>query len=419
MRHAIALIGLLVAVSAQLCPAQRRTPLAPEPDWTRLDAYQGTITRAQFTKLLNDVFAPRDTWKKTIKIENDSAIIAKTITPASLYTLRFASGTTSPLASSARYWRPLHDLPAAPAGRPLEGLNIALDPGHIGGRWSQMEERWFRIDGGKPVVEGEMTLRVAQLLAPQLRALGAKVTLVRSSLEPVTNLRPQELTNEAKAAFADRGVAPVREFYAGYNDPNRGRTIQFERERLFYRVSEIRQRGALVNRVLKPDLVVCLHFNAEAWGDPAKPTLVSASHMHMIVNGCYDEGELDHDDIRLEMLLKLLSRSHDEELAASTRVGESLAAASGLPPYVYPGKNALRMNKWVWARNLLANRLFSCPVVYCEPYVMNSPGDYARMQAGDYQGTRNFGGTQRLSIYREYANAVAKGLGDYYAARGK
>ena len=40
------------------------------------------------------------------------------------------------------------------------------------------------------------------------------------------------------------------------------------------------------------------------------------------------------------------------------------------------------------------------------------------MQAGDYEGTRDFGGVQRASIVREYANAVADGLAAYYRARG-
>ena len=60
---------------------------------------------------------------------------------------------------------------------PLAGFHIALDPGHLGGTWAQMEERWFKIDDAPPVQEGDMTLRVARLLAPRLESLGAKVSL--------------------------------------------------------------------------------------------------------------------------------------------------------------------------------------------------------------------------------------------------
>jgi hypothetical protein len=68
----------------------------------------------------------------------------------------------------------------------------------------------------------------------------------------------------------------------------------------------------------------------------------------------------------------------------------------------------------VWTRNLLANRLYRCPVVYLEPYVMNNRTVYERVQLGDFEGTREVGGVQRKSIYREYADAVADGLAAYY-----
>jgi hypothetical protein len=71
-------------------------------------------------------------------------------------------------------------------------------------------------------------------------------------------------------------------------------------------------------------------------------------------------------------------------------------------------------------RNLLATRLYRCPVVYCEPYVMNSREAFARIEAGDYDGVRNINGVERPSIFREYAGSVADGLADYYGkARNK
>ncbi len=158
--------------------------------------------------------------------------------------------------------------------------------------------------------------------------------------------------------------------------------------------ADIRARGVKVNDTLRPDLVLCLHFNAEAWGDPAKPALVDHNHLHVLVNGCYEPDEIAKDDVRFEMLRKLLDRSGAEELAAAQPIAAALAAATGLPPYQYTGPNAVRVDgsPYIWARNLLANRIYTCPVVYIEPYVMNSPEVFARVQAGDYDGTREFGG---------------------------
>jgi hypothetical protein len=73
-------------------------------------------------------------------------------------------------------------------------------------------------------------------------------------------------------------------------------------------------------------------------------------------------------------------------------------------------------NPYLWARNLLANRLYRCPVIFMEPYVMNSTIDYPRIQAGDYDGQREISGKMQPSIFREYADAVATGLANHYRA---
>ena len=65
----------------------------------------------------------------------------------------------------------------------------------------------------------------------------------------------------------------------------------------------------------------------------------------------------------------------------------------------------------------MATRLYQCPAVYLEPYVMNSHEVFARVQAGDYDGTRKINGNEQPSIFREYADAVVEGLLDYYKAR--
>ncbi|HZC59387.1 MAG TPA: hypothetical protein VE154_05295, partial [Chthoniobacterales bacterium] len=66
------------------------------------------------------------------------------------------------------------------------------------------------------------------------------------------------------------------------------------------------------------------------------------------------------------------------------------------------------------ARNLLANRLYECPVIYVEPYVMNSEEVFARIQAGEYEGLRNFGGVLRPNIFEEYVDGVVTGLAAYF-----
>jgi hypothetical protein len=406
---------LLCTLAFSLLPAiplhaQKLSPLAPPPDWSQLEQYQRTITRQDFTRLLEEVYAPKNAAAEFVKIHAGMVEVKRSTQPERWFTLHFAenSSTAKPV---PRYWQPAAKAAvSATAEKPLAGLHIAIDPGHIGGKWAQMEERWFQINGSNPVMEGEMTLRVAELIAPKLRELGAEVSLVRNSLEPLTADRPEKLRQRAESELKRQGILLIREGYDGPNDPLKQNSIQWQSELLFYRVSEIRKRAAVVNQQLKPDLTLCLHFNAEAWGDPLQPSLTANNHLHLLINGNYSAGELAYEDIRFDMLRKLLSRSFDNELAISEKVAVALAAETGLPPYQYPGENARLVGRtpYVWTRNLLANR------IYLEPYVMNSQEVFDHIQLGDYEGEKEVNGRLRKSIYHEYADGVVKGLQDYW-----
>lgn len=116
--------------------------------------------------------------------------------------------------------------------------------------------------------------------------------------------------------------------------------------------------------------------------------------------------------------MRLVQRIPDEEIRLCDAVARHLAAATGLPPFTYLGKNARQVNdnSYLWVRNLLANRVYHCPVVFTEPYVMNNQEIFDRLQAGNYEGIREIAGKQRLSIFREYAQGVAEGLAEAFRA---
>jgi hypothetical protein len=376
--------------------------LGRPPEWGRLEAWQGTMTREDFEGLLTTVFVVGERWREFIEIGPEAAVI-RTGVGDEVFVLRFAPvGGEVP---APRGWKKPEDLPKAAEGRPLEGLHIAIDPGHIGGEWARVEERWLLVAGHPPVQEGDMTLKVAKMIQPRLEALGAKVTLVREALEPVTPLRPESLEVLA----------------AEQVDPDSPQALRKLAERLFYRTAEIRARAELVNRKIRPDLVLCLHFNADAWGDAANPKLVERTHFHLLLNGGYTDEEVALADQRFILLEKMLSRTHEEEVRVGRTVADVFVRKTGLPPFIYPpdAPNAREIpgEPYLWARNLLANRLYECPVIFYEPYVMNSKIDHPRLVAGDYEGVREIGGKLVPSIFREYADAVVDGLREHYAAR--
>ena len=375
--------------------------LGQNPDWSQLNKFQHTITRTDFETLLRDIFTTDTTWQEFITIQDTNAEIltsGELTEPA--FILHFAKPEKT--LPTPRHWQTTENLPVRPIGKPLANLHIAIDPGHIGGEWAKIESRWFQIGDATPVTEGDMTLHVANILKPLLEEMGAKVTLVRKKADPVTPFRPENLAELAKSDSSLTDSESLR-LYA---------------EKLFYRTAEIRARANLVNDVIKPDLVLCLHFNADAWGDPANPTLVPNNHFHILLNGGYTPEEVRLSDQRFEMLKKLLQRTLEEERIVGKNIAETFAEISEIPPFIYPpgagNFRAIPSSPYLYARNLLANRLYDCPVIFMEPYVMNSVPDYNRIQAGDYEGLQEIDGKLLPSIFQEYANALAQGLADHY-----
>jgi N-acetylmuramoyl-L-alanine amidase len=395
--------------------------LGAHPRWNVLEKYQETITRDEFARLIDNVYCTHGFAPDLIAINDKDARILTNRDGQKFFTLRFAKDKAS-AERVPRLWHPAKSLPKAKPDKPLSSLRIALDPGHLGGKWAKMEERWFQVGDSPPIQEGDLALRVARLLAPRLRKLGARVSFVRNSAEPITAKRPADFRELAKKILIKNGVPQPRTDVLDPNDPEKEQTIRWQSEILFYRYSEIRRRAVLVNTKLHPDLVLCLHFNAEGWGDPNHPTLIDNNHLHLLVNGSYLKDELELDDERFEMIRRLLSRAYDEELPLADTIAGTMARETQLPAYQYPTANTVTKvgsTGFVYARNLLATRLYRCPVVYCEPYVMNSRDSFARIQAGDYEGLRNVNGIERKSIFREYADSVMAGLAECYSKARK
>lgn len=380
------------------------------PDWSQLEHFQRTIDRESFVKLLSEIYTTDDSWKSSIEVFEDRAEIQKYTgnKEAGSFTIYFKTDDAIVSRSPVRYWRSAVELGVAPEGKPLEGLVIAIDPGHIGGdHWSEIEERSFALGNDKPVREGEITLRVARMLKPELENLGADVVLVRDALEPVNPKRPGHYQYAAMVELKGRGeILSVP-------------AIDELSDKFFYRVGEIRERSKIVNSIIKPDVVICLHFNATHWGEPGNRVLADTSHFHLLLHGAYTANEVKLDDERFSLLKKILMQNHREEAALAEHVVRSTVKHTKLPPFLYEenSKRAVMVNKneYLWARNLIANRLYDCPVIYMEPYVMNSKVDYKRIQLGDYEGMKKVDGVMRRSIFREYVDGIVDGFQSYYS----
>jgi N-acetylmuramoyl-L-alanine amidase len=407
--------AMLPPPAAPATRLDRLSPLGTKPDWLKLQAFHQTLTRSEFEAAIRDVYSVGSPFPPPWKLESDGVLI-KTGDPVKPEArVAFANRSEAPLPGT-RTWRSAAEMPPL-KGRPLlSDIHIAIDPGHIGGGYAKMEERMLSFAPGESIQEGDLTLTTAQVLAERLKALGAYVSLVRDRAEPVTPQRPADFMVPARQLLVEAGFPQPTENYNGVTGDAKILTVQWQSEKLFYRVSEIHARGKKVNDTIKPDVVLCLHFNAEAWGDAIAPQFSPMNHMHVLVNGCYSPVELEQQDVRFEMLRRLFSRIHMEELPLAEAVANGMRASTGLPAYVYTTPNArhVGMNSYVYARNLLANRIYDCPVVYLEPYVMNNEETYRRLLRGHFLGRTLIAGRLQSSAIEDYVQGVVKGIVAYY-----
>ena len=353
--------------------------LATTPNWSEIESFQAKVTKEEFLTDLTKVFALPDSWQSSIAIEEDAAWVSHHHGPD--------SGESK--VTFAEQPAEVAQLP------PLNQIHIAIDPGHIGGEFAVLEQRNFNPFPDDPtqvpIREGELTLATAQHLKPLLEKLGAKVTLVREKNAPVTTQRPEDFLPD----FPDRLTA----------------------EKIFYRTAEIRARADLVNQTIKPDLVLCLHYNADGWTDPENPW-AKRNHFHVLMHGAYMPGEVALDDQRFEMLRHLYTHTTRRALPLAKTISDVFLRETDLVPYNYTSTApAIHVDpvRPVYARNLLANRLYQAPTIFLEPYVMNHRDTYERVQLGDYNGFKEFNGIARRSLVQEYAHTLALAIAEHYS----
>ena len=384
-------VGILYLFGG-LVAAAKLSDLAEPPDWSGLDSFQKSISKQEFITKLNEVYCPREPWwSPWIEIEEKRVRIRKRAGSDEWYDLYFIESNKSA--------DPL------PYSLPIKGAKILIDPGHIGGEFSEMEGRHFTIGNDKPVKEGDLALSIALMVKSELERRGAEVYLTRQNNQPVTNSRPKDFDDLAMTWFSKM------EWLHKLPEDEKNKKITKRREFYFYRVSEIMARSQIIKK-MKPDLVLCIHLNAAPWPNPEKKSLVSRNDYHILVNGCYMGGELAHDNQRFEMIWRLLNRWDERERFIAEQMSKAFAQKTELPAFAYKGPNALKIGEvdGVWARNLLANRIYEAPVVFLEPYIANSETVYQRIKMGNFDGQKKIGQQIQVSLAREYAEAVLLGL---------
>lgn len=413
------LVLLLVCLALAPCPLRAELPSPiTTPDWPSLEKYHDSITRSEFCRLLDRVYNPSKVAYRFLNVTDEYVEFFADAEKSQLdFTLRLAPSEAKvrPIHRTFRTVPELKEL-HNPPDAPLRGLRVVLDPGHIGGKWADIEERSV-IWGNHPRIrEGDMNILVAKFARVRLKAAGAEVYMTHETPDPVTPLRAKDFMDEVrKAVLAEKNLT---EEEAVARKESLRRIILWRAELAFYRKAEIAQRAANIRAEFPPDVIICNHFNATEYSGSGQ--MVSDNRLVYLINGCYGPDEMDNPLTRFFMFTKLLDQPLSVEMAVGDAITRQVLKIVNLPPAKYGREKyqcRVNDNPYLYARNLAATRQYPGPCIILEPFYMNTAWTAERLAAGDYDGVRQLScGTYR-SLLREYGDAIADALIEVYSPR--
>ncbi len=406
--------GLMGVTLMQLGGALNASGWEPNPmerrvEWRVLDVHQGRVTLEAFRQRLG-VFSPRGEIYQYLQFEGDNRV--RVFEDVELTVPLWEYEFSAPEMDRKESVKPeqVKDLLGVTPDKPLTGARIAIDPGHIGGEWANVEERYFRIGRYPPVQEGNMTQITANYLRDRLVAAGAEVFMVKESYEPATRYRPEDFVLEA-TEFVGRSPATFTEKRAG-------RLQLWYQEFIFYRIAEIYARARLLAE-FRPDYTLCIHYNAAPWGRRG-PSLFRVKKLVAFVHGSYTPDELESPTQKFDFFRKVFENPSPVEFEIADVITREMERVWQMPPEDYESwlaSDRVNDNPYIWSRNVLANRAFPGPVIFLEGPYMNDRDTFYWIQEGDYEGERDIRGVMRPSLFRQFADITADALVAHYRAK--
>lgn len=219
----------------------------------------------------------------------------------------------------------------------LKGLRVAIDPGHLGGKYARTEARYIdmkpELVGGQEVKfdEGTLTVLTARYLRGRLEKKGVDVMLTRElpgeAVYPVAFEDWSKDTAQFEKSL-DFELSRIQDSKRREAMEARWRKVPF----LLYNRIDIRERSAKINK-FKPDLTVVIHYNAGGKNDPATgQNLGTNRNFNMVfVPGSFDNGELMDLEQRFHFVRLLLSNEIHRSIELSALVAKQTALKTDVP----------------------------------------------------------------------------------------
>ncbi|HXC03217.1 MAG TPA: N-acetylmuramoyl-L-alanine amidase, partial [Bacteroidia bacterium] len=305
--------------------------------------------------------------------------------------------------------------------KPIDGIRIALDPGHTAGTLEngKLEQKYLEIKqdsvNGIPkdveLVEGQLTMRTALILKKKLEEAGAEVMLTRKPDETAFGISYAEWKKKYLHQALDslvkcKSITPQKKTFI----LTKAKDKQIFME--VFRDIELRKRADLINDFL-PDITVIIHYNVDEKNVDWKK-LSDKNYVMTFIGGAMTPAELNKSEKRFEFLRLALCNDLDKSEKLSSCVVQRFSQTLNVPvaaknDATYLHDNCLTTSSsGVYCRNLILCRIVHSTLVYGETlYQDNREECYRLMQVSDSDPGR----------VQEVAQAYYAGILDYFTKK--
>jgi N-acetylmuramoyl-L-alanine amidase len=291
----------------------------------------------------------------------------------------------------------------------LKGIKVAIDPGHFGGAFAELEERYVAIPAevtknNQPIrfFEGDLTYLTALELQRLLKDEGAVVLLTRSGI----------------------GQGAIKEDFSKWrethSDLNQSTSPLSKIFRTHYNREDLKERAKIINE-FSPDITIVIHYNAHLTEEEEKQkSLVTKCNYNLaFIPGAFGSGELKTIGDRYEFLRLIVTDQIHESFKLSECITRQFVKQLGIPLIAadektsYTEASCLMQAPGIYCRNLALTRLVHSPVCYGETLVQNNQDEIYRLSEHN-TSVENIPCPQRV---KEVAQAYFEGIKEYYKDR--
>ncbi len=301
----------------------------------------------------------------------------------------------------------------------LQGLKIAIDPGHIANDFEMgdLEKKHIIIKGDSingikdsiEIAEGILTYATAILLKEKLEKEGATVFLTRTADKcafgkTYQQWKKDDLKNAVDSLYK---IGEIKAWQKDYFNSSKAKDRDIFR--VIFRDLELAKRVELINN-FNPDYTVVIHYNVDETNlDWIKTT--DKNFNMCFVGGAFMKNDLITKEKRFEFLRLLITDDLEKSIAISSSVIKKFESELNVPTasardakYLIEGCLPTEANG-VYCRNLQLPRYIHSPIVYGETLYQDNINE-CKLLSAETDKTKN----KRI---QQVADAYFKGILNY------